>query len=396
MGRAPIQPSVVVGQLLRERRKELGMTYREVSGRLAKSGFRLPASTLVRIEQGKLDPGVRRLHRLLRLYRVPPHLVEDLLQMEDLAGSEPVKGDLETLHREGVAAWKRGDFGKALACLNAVRRRVPDTPESRLLRQKVTLSFAVAARNGGKLRLARHLVDDLLCEPPDSTLVLSVLLLASSVWQRLGSHDAGIAFARQAATHLTPKSHRERAWVCHQNATLLLAAGRFKEALGQIGDALEAYRALRDTYEEAKILLLQVDVLAAMGKIDKGEWLARKTIQLARRHGHPQVVLTGRLKLGRLLIGRRATAEGLATIQDALGQAVLQRDRHAQFLAHYHLWKAHAGLGDEERARVEIEAAGYYVRFVDEASPEADEIRDWLEKQGAPGATRPALAPRRP
>jgi transcriptional regulator with XRE-family HTH domain len=80
MGSAALKPSVAVGRLLRQRRKEMKLTLREVSERMADRGDRIPTSTLVRIEQGKLDPGVRRLHLLLRLYDLPPHLIADLVE----------------------------------------------------------------------------------------------------------------------------------------------------------------------------------------------------------------------------------------------------------------------------------------------------------------------------
>ena len=66
-----MKPAVSVGRLLRRKRKDLRLTLREVSERMAERGDRIHVSTLVRVEQGKLDPGVRRLHLLLRLYDVP-------------------------------------------------------------------------------------------------------------------------------------------------------------------------------------------------------------------------------------------------------------------------------------------------------------------------------------
>ena len=89
MGSAALKPSLAIGRLLREKRKERQLTLREVSERMAERGGRIPISTLVRIEQGKLDPGVRRLHALLRFYDVPPHLVADLVELEDLAVELP-------------------------------------------------------------------------------------------------------------------------------------------------------------------------------------------------------------------------------------------------------------------------------------------------------------------
>jgi hypothetical protein len=46
-----------------------------------------------------------------------------------------------------------------------------------------------------------------------------------------------------------------------------------------------------------------------------------------------------------------------------------------EFYAHHGLWKAYDALGDRERADLEFQAARYYVRFIDEISAEADEVR---------------------
>ncbi len=75
MGTVAVRTSPSVSRLLRRKREELGLSLRAVEQKLAEQGERFPASTLSRIEQGKLDPGVRRLHQLLRLYKIPPHLV---------------------------------------------------------------------------------------------------------------------------------------------------------------------------------------------------------------------------------------------------------------------------------------------------------------------------------
>src|SRR5688572_3287668 len=126
MPKGIVRASQAVGSLLREKRLALGLSLRQVSDRLKEQGETIPSSTLIRIEQGKLDPGVLRLHRLLRLYKVPPLLVADLIELEDLAIEIPAGLDLETLYRDGADAWKRGDIPKGLAYLFAVRRHVPD------------------------------------------------------------------------------------------------------------------------------------------------------------------------------------------------------------------------------------------------------------------------------
>ena len=204
MGRAAHRPSAAVGQLLRNRRLELNWSLRDVSERAGEHGDAIPTSTLVRVEMGTLDPGVRRLHILLDLYDIPPHLVADVIELEELAVDEPAEGSLEELFENGIEFLKRGNTAQALAHLFKIREFVPEDDDSRLLQQKAALAFASAARDLGKFKLARRLVDDLLCQPPDPTMHARVMILASGLWRGQGSLEAALAFIRQAATHVGP------------------------------------------------------------------------------------------------------------------------------------------------------------------------------------------------
>jgi tetratricopeptide (TPR) repeat protein len=361
------------------------MTLREVSERIAESGESFPTSTLVRVEQGKLDPGIRRLHLLLRLYGIPPHLVADLVELEELAVEEPRGKDLETLCREGVELWKKGDVGQALAHLFAIRQHVPDDEESKLLRQRATLNFAIAAQELGKFKMARQLVDDLLCEPPDSSLVSRVLILASMVWHDLGSAEMALATLRQAAVHLDDGDLQQKAWVLHQEARLLIKAGDLRDAARALGQALRLYRKLGDTHGEAKASIVRITLLDAKGELDAALAQARKTIRMAEHSGHDLTALSGRLELGRLMIKTGSPGKALEPLHAALSEATRLGERLAEFHAHYQLWKAHQALGDSDRMKFEFQAACYFVKFLDDSSPEATEVRELLAGSGTAG-----------
>jgi hypothetical protein len=108
---------------------------------------------------------------------------------------------------------------------------------------------------------------------------------------------------------------------------------------------------------------------------------AREVIRRSREHGHARVTVVGLLELGRLQVAAGAVEDGLGALREGLGQAVLLGDRGAEFLAHHHLWKANQCLGDTDRAQCELEAARYFVRFVDDHSAEADEVRGLLQEE---------------
>ena len=381
MGRAALNPSPGVGRLFRAKRKERRLTLREVSQKMQEMGDRIPVSTLVRIEQGQLDPGVRRLHLLLRFYEVPPHLLADLVELDNLAVEPPVEKDLEKIYHDGVEHWKQGNVALGLAHLFAIRQYVPSREEDRALRQKATLAFAVAARNLGKFQLARQIVDELLCEPPNPEFIVEALVLAASLWRGLGSLDVALALVNQAETHLKPGDHQHRAWVLHQQAKLLVEAGRHDQAEHAVNEALQLYRKLNDTYGEVRALVLRVRILDARGQLERAFTSAEKVLKLSRNYGHERIVISGHLEVGRLLLKKGSVDEALRALREGLGKAVLLEDRSAEFMAHYYMWKAHEIAGSRKAANFELGAARYLVQFIDDSSPESDEVRKLLKER---------------
>src|SRR6185369_4339740 len=124
MGSSPVVTSKNLAALLRRRRESLHLTLRQVAVRAEERGERLPPSTLSRIESGKLDPGVRRLNVLIRLYDLQPDYVADLVEIESLAVQRPT-GDLATLQQEGERYWEKGDIPQALGHALAVMEHAP-------------------------------------------------------------------------------------------------------------------------------------------------------------------------------------------------------------------------------------------------------------------------------
>jgi len=382
MGRAAHKPSAAVGQLLRNRRLELNWSLRDVSERSGERGDAIPTSTLVRVEMGSLDPGVRRLHILLDLYDIPPHLVADVIEMEELAVDEPIEGELKVLFENGIDFLKRGHTAQALAHLFKIREFVAEDDESRILQQKAALAFASAAKDLGKFNLARKLVDDLLCLPPDPSILVRVMVLASGLWRGQGSVQTALAFIRQAATHIGNHDLQEKAWVLHQEATLLLETEDFDAASETIERTIKLYRKMKDTDGEARARVVQLEILEARGDLDAAIACARKVIRTAERHGNELPLISAQLELGRMLAHSGFIEMGIAELRKALSRSVLLENKLLEFHAHYHLWKAYETLGDPDRTRFELQSAGYFVKFIDPASPEAREVRQMLEGRG--------------
>jgi len=378
-----VRPSPAVSRLLRDRRKGLKLSVAEVTRRLAATGTPIPHSTLVRIEQGKLDPGVRRLHQLLRLYEIPPELVADFVDLENMASKPSIEGDDDTLYDKATALWRSGDLQQGLAYFFELRRRLSASPGREAQRHQATLGFAVAARDLGKYRLAKSLIDELLLDGPSREMTTKAFVLAASVWEGLGSLDVALAFIRDAVVRAASAGPELGALVAHQEAKLLLKAGRPEDAGRALDRALNHYRALGDTYGEARAAVLRVRIVEKSGGVHEALDASRQFISFAERHGHAKLALTGQLELGRLLTAAGDHERGLEHLRRALGQAVLMEDRNARLLAHHHLWKAYSASGDRALAEVELDSARSLARFVDDMSEETDEIRA-LKTNGGP------------
>ncbi len=394
MGRKALKPSPLLARLLRTRRSELRLSARDVEARTHEMGEPIPFPTLIKIERGQQEPGVRRFYALMRLYEVPLELVPDLLELEDLAIQPAEVTDPERLLADGIAHWRAGRVAEALGHLFALRVLTPSGPDGRLLRQKGLLSFSIMARNLGRLKLALQLVNDLLREGPDPSLLPNVLIQAAAVWQYLGSTDAALAFLARAEQVVPADDRARRAGLSHLRADACFASGRLDEALAATTAALQATPPA-DAGGRAKLLLLKARIAAARGDGGRARRAADTALAAAERSGQVGIVIAARLLRASLETAAGRPARAVPLLEQALAQAISVADKSEQFHAHYHLYKCFEALNDSDRARVELDSARYFVRFVEETSPEAVEIRALGEK-GRPNAETPPPRGMRP
>jgi tetratricopeptide (TPR) repeat protein len=347
-----------------------------VSKKLVEDGHPVPVSSLSLIETGRSDPGVFRLHRLLQLYEVPAHLVANLIEMEELSGAVPTTRDPEELRRAGLEHWKNGDIGRALAHLMALRELVPTDEALRWKKQQALLDFSIAATGLGRLQLAREILNELLCEPPDPSLAARVLLQAATVWSRSGAPDAAMAFLKQAESRADRSDKATMAWLHHAHARQLVDNGRFKQAQVRLEKAIAGYRAVKDTYGEARGRLLRVGIAEARRDIDAALALAQEAREFALRNGHRAMAGMALLRRGHLYVQEEKYQPAIRALQAALAELASLGDPHGRFLAHYWLSIAFDRSGDAERARFEARSARHFSGFVDTRScPEAREMR---------------------
>ncbi len=343
-------------------------------------GEPLPVSSLDHIEKGKSEPGVRRLFYLLRLYGVPVQMVAELAELEEASIEPPVDIQPEKAYREGLEHLQRGEFQQGLAFMLAVRHRRPEGSRGKTLRQQATLSFAIAARNLGRYRLANTLLEELLSEAVDPSVLANVLLEMGTVWFALGSTEAALAFYGRASSYIPAGDDRMQGLLQHLMGRVHLVRSELDQADQLLRRALELYRRAGDTLNESKARLVMVQLLEARGNLKAAiaEADAVRAGAQRRRQAFPAMIAS--LRKGRLLIQAGQAEEGLGLLREALAEAVRIGDRATEFFAHYHIWKAYEATGDPARAAVALESARYYVQFVQEHSPEAVEVRAFIPK----------------
>lgn len=380
MGRLALEPSRAIAQMLKHRRQELGLTLRDVQEQTEALGRPIPFTTLAKVEQGRVDPGVKRLHVLLNLYNLPVQLADDLLDLEEFSAPAPPATAPSALYEEGVKHWKAGDLRRGIAHLFALRTHIPREPAARTERQKALLAFAVMAGSLGKHRLSREIVDGLLLEPPEPSILVQVLIQAAACWHRLGSREAALGFLSRADAHLVPTDHQKRAWILHERASTLVSMASFDEAEQALAGAVAAYESARDVYGENQALGVRVRLNFERSNFQGALDAARAAREHAERHGFGRFRVMSRLDEGRALMALGQQAAGVAALDEGLSESIASQDCLVQFYAHYYLWKGHASVGNGDRAQLELQAAKYHVRFVDTATPEALEIRAMFER----------------
>jgi tetratricopeptide (TPR) repeat protein len=373
-----IDPSPAVARLLRERRESLRLTLRGVAALSADAGNHIPHSTLARIERGKLDPGVRRLQQLLRLYQLPAQAAGDLLDLEALAGAVPFERDPLKLRDLALAAWRDGRVPDALACFLAFRDRVSKTSSTRAIRQEAVLSFAFAAASLGKHHLSRQLLDDLLVDKPEPSLLVSILVQQSVVWRALGSTEAAIAFLDRASTHVIPGSHRHAGWIEHQRALVEMDLTDFQSAATHLDAAIRAYRRARSPRDEAIVLISFCRLAFERGDATEAVAASKRAVAFAKRHRFARLRLFALIEQARALQLAGDPTKSRQVLRSILADSLVASDNVIRFYAHYYLWKADRAGGDPARADIELREAAYFVRFVDQTSQEVSEVRKHL------------------
>lgn len=375
MGRMAIQPSRALGGFLREQRLRMGWTLRDVEGRTRKLGRPIPFATLAKVEQGRVDPGLRRLHILLKLYDLPAGLAQEVIDLEEFAGVVPEPADAPTAYRDAVADWKSGDLRRGFARLASLRALSADQETTRREHQRSILALAVAVGSLGRYRLSRYLVDELLLAQPEREILVPCLVQAAVCWHWLGSCEVALGFLSRADANTGVTEHLQGAWIAHERASTLASMDRFDEADASLTDAIAGYHAAGEAFGESQARGVRVRIRLRRNEFAAARDAAREAREHALQHGFGRLVVLRSLDEGQALLELAEPEAACARLDDALASAIFSRDDVARFYAHHHRWKAFERLGNREQAEEELTAARQFVESLDAAVPEVAEVR---------------------
>lgn len=380
-----------VAQLLRDRRQALGLTLRAVAEMSGEHGELIPHSTLARIEMGRLDPGITRLQQLLDLYQLPMSAAGEILALEAIAGPTPIERDPVKLRARALTAWREGRVPDAIASFFAFRRRVPNDAAHRGMRHDAILAFAVTVSSLGKSHLARHMLDELLMETPEPSLVVQILIQQSVLWRHLGSSIAAIAFLEEARRR-SDGSPTQLGWIEHQRGVIHLDEREFAAAETSLKAALRLYRRGKHGNDVPFVLGALARLQNEAGRPRQAIKAALVAERAATKHRAYRTKSGAQIERARALLALGETEAARSLLRSILADTVEANDNVHAFHVHFHLWRAESALGNTQRAAVEQREARYYLKFVDGSLPEVGALRQEIERLAPPA---PAKSSRR-
>ena len=397
MGSQPLRPCTQVAHLLRFHRQSNNLTLREVSESMAEMGEPLPISTLARIEQGKLDPGTRRLHLLMRFFDIPAELVTELVSLEVEQAEVPSGKTAKWLREKAKDHFEKGRRAEGLAHAIALLGLVSTDETSAHDRQDALLTLAVMASNQNHDRFAEHIIDQLLCEPPVPKMMWRVLFFAGQIWSAKGAMEVAVALTERAQNHVAPGDRFAYALILGQLGMFRHWQGALDLALENFQHAVRHFRAFSGRLEKEAFpntLYQYSQVQHQLGQTSQAVRSAREACRIAAEQGFVGVEVKARAVLSRTYAGSGRFDEAEEVLQPAYGLINKHTDLDAETCSVYHAQRQIHLLREDPQAADAIlqRVAPFVERCGTDPSPTIRELREALDEQAAPSVPRPRRA----
>lgn len=363
MPQAPLRAVTPVGKLLRLSRKSRGWTLREVSERIAAQGEPFPSSTLAHVEQGRLEPGTRRLHLLLRLYDLSADIVTEIVELDTGKFEIPTVEDPDRLLDRCEALWDaNGPYRESLAHYLALRYFTPPEVHRSDRAQYQMFRFAQKARTAGRFHFALGIVEEALQRGVSDDWTWRALNLASQLWNRLGSPRVALALGREAQTLLKPNQREPFFRLLMNESRFLLELGEPQRALRTSEHAIEHLKHAEIRQGEAVAFLVRVAIFLDLGNQEEALASARRSLAAAEALGEKGRVAAALFESGLVLTLMGRPEEAIEPLRRALALAVEIDSKSTQFEVHFRLFLAYRAAGNRERAAEEYDTARHFER----------------------------------
>lgn len=366
------------GAYLRALREGRRLTLEDVERLTLHDSEPITRSFLSRLERGRAQVSVPKLIGLARLYRVRVGL---------LAERHELDRELEHLKQEGAETWdlplvfsrareagRAGQVHRALLLYEQAELRSMRRPREAWARHRARLGVARALAAGGRHRLARAALEELLGERlPDEARAWAFFFYA-----RASLALGQVLIAR--AAHLSLKEVA-RPWPVEIEAAAPLLEGeylffeqRLDQAVAAFLAALDAARQGCEKPLESLCMCRLAEIGRRQGRLDQAlDWVNRAR-DVARTFGVAQMLVQVDTEEGRIHVARRRF--GLARESWARARHLARKFELAQelFEIYFELCRLAVRQGEQNEARATLRLLHHLARRLETIPPEAERL----------------------
>lgn len=283
---------------------------------------------------------------------------DELLRVGELAPNRSLYTPVEGLYLDAITSIVRRDFPHAIAAYSEIARIQPDQSHvyvdlGRSYEKNNQLDKAVESYLGAVNR-----------DPQNATPFLRLGVLYG---RQHKVTEANAALGKAETIYQALGNVEGRAEVALQRGVLLNdIAGKIPEARGQLDQALDMARVVKNQYQQIKILFQLSSVSVKEGKGDEAQQNARDAVALAQANQMESLIARGSLELGNVHLGRGdyTAAEkyfqaGLEAAQRYGGRQNEARARLSLASLYIQRGETDRGLGYDEQALAFYQPGGY-------------------------------------
>ncbi len=366
------------GLYLRALREGRRLTLEDVERLTAHDAAPITRSFISRLERGRAQVSASRLIGLARLYRVRVGLLAERLELdselEHLKQEGADQWDLATMFSRAREAGRAGQVHRALLLYEQAELRSIQRRKDAWARHRARLGVARALAAGGRHRLARAALEDLLGE----RLANEARAWAFFLYARASLALGQILIAR--AAHLSLKEIA-RPWPVEIESAAPLLEGEYLYFESQFDQAVAAFLAALDAARggcekplECLCMCRLAEIGRRQGRLDEALGWVGRAREVASTFGIAQMLVQADTEEGRIHFARRRF--GLAREAWVRARQVARKFELTQELFEicFELCRLAFREGDREEARASLRRLHQLARRLETIPSEAERL----------------------